>query len=83
MAGALRVPVLRYTAVTAIACTIWYGLIIWIAFRVGSDWETVKASLHVVGLRVGIIAALLIGVLVVVGHRLWLRHRAKHPRKAA
>ena len=83
MAGAMRVPVLRYTAVTALACTIWYGLIIWIAFRVGSDWETVKASLHVVGLRVGIIAALLIGVLVVVGHRLWLRHRAKHPRKAA
>ena len=82
MAGAMRVPVLRYTAVTALACTIWYGLIIWIAFRVGSDWETVKASLHVVGLRVGIIAAVAIAVLAVVGHRLWLRHRAKHPRKA-
>ncbi len=82
MAGALRVPVLRYTAVTALACTIWYGLIIWVAFRVGTDWETVKASLHVVGLRVGIIAAVLIGVLAVVGHRLWLRHRAKHPHKA-
>lgn len=82
MAGALRVPVLRYTAVTALACTIWYGLIIWVAFRVGADWETVKVSLHVVGLRVGIIAAVLIGVLAVVGHRLWLRHRAKHPHKA-
>lgn len=83
MAGALRVPVLRYTAVIAVACTIWYGLIIWIAFRVGADWDTVKASLHVVGLRVGIIAGVLIAVLAVVGHRLWLRHRAKHPRKAA
>ncbi|MBA4072560.1 MAG: hypothetical protein C0497_12100 [Gemmatimonas sp.] len=82
MAGALRVKVLRYTAVIALACVIWYGLIIWIAFRVGSDWETVKASLHVVGLRVGISAAVLIAVLAVVGHRLWLRHRAKHPRKA-
>lgn len=82
MAGALRVPVLRYLAVTALACTIWYGLIIWIAFRVGSDWESVKASLHVVGLRVGVIAAVCIVVLAVVGHRLWRRHRAKHPRKA-
>ena len=82
MAGALRVPVLRYLAVIAVACTIWYGLIIWLAFRVGADWETVKASLHVVGLRVGIIAAVLIAVLAVVGHRLWLRHRAKHPHKA-
>jgi len=82
MAGALRVPVLRYLAVTTLACTIWYGLIIWIAFRVGADWESVKASLHVVGLRVGVIAAVLIAVLAVVGRRLWLRHRAKHPRKA-
>lgn len=82
MAGALRVPVLRYLAVTALACTIWYGLIIWIAFRVGADWESVKASLHFVGLRVGIIAGVLITVLAIVGRRLWLRHRAKHPRKA-
>ena len=82
MAGALRVPVLRYVAVITLACTIWYGLIIWLAFRVGSDWETVKASLHVVGLRVGVIAGVLIAILAVVGHRLWLRHRAKHPHKA-
>ncbi|MBI5600337.1 MAG: DedA family protein [Gemmatimonadetes bacterium] len=82
MAGALRVPVLRYLAVTALACTIWYGLIIWIAFQVGADWESVKASLHFVGLRVGIIAGVLITALAVLGRRLWLRHRAKHPRKA-
>ncbi|MDP1889675.1 MAG: DedA family protein [Gemmatimonadaceae bacterium] len=82
MAGALRVPVLRYTAVTALACAIWYGLIVWLAFRVGADWDTVKASLQVVGLRVGLIAGVLIIVLAVVGHRLWLRHRAKHPHKA-
>lgn len=82
MAGALRVPLLRYTAVIALACTIWYGLIIWVAFRVGTDWETVKASMHVVGLRVGIIAGVLITVLAIVGHRLWIRHRAKHPHQA-
>lgn len=82
MAGALRVPLVRYTAVIAVACTLWYGLIIWLAFRVGADWETVKASLHIVGLRVSIIAVVLIALLAVVGHRLWLRHRAKHPHKA-
>lgn len=82
MAGALRVKVLRYTAVIALACLIWYGLIIWLAFRVGTDWETVKTSLQVVGLRVGIVAGVLIAVLAVVGHRLWRRHRARHPRRA-
>jgi len=82
MAGALRVKVIRYLAVIALACTIWYGLIIWMAFRVGSDWETVKESLHVVGLRIGLTAGILIVVLAVVGHRLWLRHRAKHPHRA-
>lgn len=81
MAGALRINVLRYAIVIIVASSIWYGLIISIAFRVGEDWEQVQASLHEVGLRVGFIA---IGVLVVLGFGgwlLWRRHRQKHPHR--
>lgn len=79
MAGALRVPWLRTVDVIAIASSVWYGLIIWVAFQVGADWETVKATLHVLGRRVGLSATVLIVALIWVGRRLWLRHRAKHP----
>lgn len=79
MAGALRVNVLRYALVIFVASTIWYGLIIWLAFQVGSDWEQVKESLHIVGKRVGITAAILIALLAVLGWELWRRHKAKHP----
>jgi membrane protein DedA with SNARE-associated domain len=79
MAGALRVKVLRYAIVIAVASAIWYGLIIWIAFQVGADWEEVKESLHVVGRRVGVGAIVAIVVLAALGWELWRRHRAKHP----
>ena len=79
MAGALRVPWLRTVVVISLASAVWYGLIIWIAFQVGADWEQVKASLHVVGKRVGLTAIVLIVALGWMGRRLWRRHRAKHP----
>jgi membrane protein DedA with SNARE-associated domain len=79
MAGALRVKVLRYTAVIAVASTIWYGIIIWLAFRVGTDWEQVQDSMRVVGRRVGVGALVVIVLLAVLGWELWRRHRAKHP----
>ncbi len=78
MAGALRVKLLRYIAVIAVASTIWYGLIIWLSFRVGSDWEDVRGTLLVVGRRVGASAGVAILVLAFIGWRLWVRHRAKH-----
>ena len=78
MAGALRVKVLRYTFVITIASTLWYGVIIWIGFRVGTDWESVREGLRVVGMRVGSAAGVLIVLLAFVGWRLWKRHRAKH-----
>jgi membrane protein DedA with SNARE-associated domain len=82
MAGALRVPWLRTAAVIAVASAIWYGLIILIAFRVGADWESVRATMHVVGRRVlfgGVIGAAVLGL---VGWRLWKRHKAKHAASA-
>ena len=82
MAGALRVPWLRTAAVIAVASTVWYGLIILISFRVGADFEQVRATMHVVGRRVlgiGLLGAVVLGV---VGWKLWKRHRAKHAAAA-
>lgn len=83
MAGALRVPWLRTLVVMAVASTIWYGLIIWLSFRVGADWEQVRATLHVVGRRVGLAAVAIGALLALLGWRLWKQHRARHPHSAS
>jgi membrane protein DedA with SNARE-associated domain len=77
MAGALRVPWMRTAVVIGLASTIWYGTIAWVAFRVGADWEQVRAMLDMVGRRVLVLAIAAAGLLGFVGWRLWLRHRAK------
>ena len=56
-AGALRLPPLRVAIVIGGASAIWYGLITVLAFRVGSDWETLQAHLRVWSGRIVIIAA--------------------------
>lgn len=78
MAGALRIRSLRFTAVIIVASTLWYGIVIFAAFRVGENWDNVRETLAVVVRRVGltaIIAALILGGL---GWELWRRHRRKH-----
>lgn len=78
MAGAMRVSWFRTVVVIAFASSIWYGLVIWLSFKVGADWEQVKGTLHVVGRRALLIALLGAAVLGLVGWRLWKRHHAKH-----
>lgn len=78
MAGALRVPWARTFIVIFIASAVWYGLIIWVSFRVGSDWEQVRATLHVIGRRAGYTAVVVVGGLAYVGWRMWQRHKARH-----
>jgi membrane-associated protein len=76
-AGALRVPLGRTLAVFTTASFIWYGVLTWIAFKLGTDWPAVRAALERVSRDVGggaIVAALL---LVLVGWRLWKRRRAR------
>ena len=41
-AGALRLPVVPTATMIASASAIWYGLITFIAFRVGADWPRLK-----------------------------------------
>jgi membrane protein DedA with SNARE-associated domain len=76
MAGALRVPWVLTAIIIAVASTIWYGIIAWVAFQVGADWEHVRATLHSVGRHVVLIAAMVAVVLGIIGWRLWVRRRA-------
>jgi membrane protein DedA with SNARE-associated domain len=64
-AGALRVPFAQAFLVLFLSSLIWYGAIAWLAFRVGSDWESVKASIELFAREaglVGLVAALVLGI---------------------
>lgn len=76
VAGALRVPFWEVSIIFTVASGVWYGLISWIAFRVGEDWATVQAQLERVARDVGIGAVVAALVLVALGWRLWKRRRA-------
>lgn len=75
-AGALRVPLWEVTLIFSVASGLWYGLIAWIAFRVGADWATVRQSLERLARDVGIGAVIAAVVLAAVGWRLWKRLQA-------
>lgn len=72
-AGALRLPIGRAAAMIAIASGIWYGLITWVAFRVGTDWQRLSATVA----RYSTAAAIAASVLLVVGLGAWMLHRRR------
>ncbi len=72
-AGALRLPVPRVVAMIATASALWYGFITWVAFRVGSDWQRLSATVA----RYGTTAAILATVLLVGGVGAWLLVRRR------
>jgi membrane protein DedA with SNARE-associated domain len=55
-AGALKIPPLRATLAIAIASGIWYGIVTWIAYRVGSDWDALQERLRTAGAMMALIA---------------------------
>ena len=75
-AGALRIPLWEVTAIFTIASGLWYGMISWLAFRVGEDWATVRHQLETVARNVGLGAVVAALVLALLGWRLWRRRRA-------
>lgn len=78
-AGALGVPLWETAAILFAASSIWYGLVTWIAFRVGSDWEVVKAALMRLGRDFGLGAT---GAAVVAGLVIWWLVRRRRARAA-
>lgn len=75
-AGALRLRVLPVAVMVATASAIWYGLITWVAFRVGANWQDLRGTIT----QYGATAAILATVLVVIGVAAWLivRKRKTH-----
>lgn len=73
-AGALRIGVLGTTAAITLASGAWYGLVTWLAFRAGSNWEDLLRTVGRAGKWTALGAAMLIGAIVFA----WYRHRKKH-----
>jgi membrane protein DedA with SNARE-associated domain len=76
-AGALRVPLWEFSLILLVACTLWYGAITWIAFKLGSDWDAVKAALTQFAQGAGLGALGLAAVLGLAGWWLWRRRKAR------
>jgi len=72
-AGALKVPFIPALAVMGAASGIWYGLVAWLAFRAGSNWDALQGMLR----QYGIIAAIVAVLIAVVGASLWFFRRHK------
>jgi membrane protein DedA with SNARE-associated domain len=73
IAGALKLKALPVTIMIAAASAIWYGLITVVAFRVGSNWEELKALVS----RYTTAAAIVGGVILVAGGVAWLVARKR------
>ena len=66
-AGALRVPPGRAALAMGTASAIWYGIVSYVGFRAGADWETLKGVIAEYGKLMAIGAA----VIAVVGLAVW------------
>jgi membrane protein DedA with SNARE-associated domain len=65
-AGALKLPFLSALAVMGVASGLWYGLVAWLAFRVGADWDALQDTIKQYGTIMGVaaIAVILVGAIV-------------------
>jgi membrane protein DedA with SNARE-associated domain len=73
MAGALGVPAAPAVGAMAVASGVWYGVISYLAWRAGSNWDAVTTMIG----RSGRVAAVTAGVLVLVGTLIWHRGRRR------
>lgn len=73
-AGALRIPVAITAALIGGASAIWYGVITFVAFRVGNDWQQLRDSIGGFSRTFGVaaLAALALGLVT------WALIRRRH-----
>lgn len=72
-AGALRASVFGTMAAIMLASGVWYGLVTWVAFRAGSNWDDLARNIGQMGRWTALVALLLAGGLAFT----WYRHRRK------
>ena len=75
-AGALKLPFIRSMIVMGAASAIWYGLIAYLAFRAGANWEALQRAIGHYG-RIVTFAAL---ALVAIGGVIWFVRRRRGAR---
>jgi membrane protein DedA with SNARE-associated domain len=73
VAGALRVPAAPAIGAMALASAGWYGVISVVAWRAGTNWDTVTATVA----RSGRVIAVAATALAVAGSLYWLWHRRR------
>jgi membrane protein DedA with SNARE-associated domain len=71
LAGVMKVPVGPAVLAMASASAIWYGVVTWVAYRVGADWEALQLRLLALTRNAGIVAAIVVAVIAIV----WLVRR--------
>lgn len=72
-AGAFKLPLVQSMIVMGVASGIWYGIISYLAFRIGSNWTELQKAIS----RYGKISAGIALVAVVVGVIVWLMKRRR------
>ena len=80
-AGAMRVPLWETLGILYISSFIWYGVLIWIAMKLGKDWEGVKAGMQQFAEGAGLGALAVAAVFGVVGWMLWRRRKARRAKR--
>lgn len=63
-AGFARMPLVRFTALTAIGSGIWNAVFLYAGYRLGADWARVQQWLGPVGIAVAVALALAVALLV-------------------
>jgi len=74
-AGAMRLPAFKVMLSVASASAVWFGLITFLAFRAGDNWDLVEHYIVRSGKVAGLVAVSI--VVVVVGIWLWKRQAKK------
>ena len=72
-AGAMRLPALPVMGAITAASGVWFGLITFLAFRAGDDWDMLKKHLA----RSGTVVAVVAVSLVVIGLLVWWTRRMR------
>jgi membrane protein DedA with SNARE-associated domain len=72
-AGALRLPFVRSLIVMGVASGLWYGLVSYLAFRVGADWHRLQRLITEYG-RIAAVAAVVVAA---AGIALWILRRRR------
>ncbi|HVF40410.1 MAG TPA: DedA family protein [Gemmatimonadaceae bacterium] len=65
-AGAMKLPVIPVAAAVASASGIWFAFITWVAYRAGSNWDVLYASIVRSGKIAGLVAAGVVALIVLI-----------------